>query len=48
MSTWRSRTKFGFLISEEEPRTLAEIIEAEQEYFDKVRYVRSITHDDTA
>jgi hypothetical protein len=34
------------LISEEEPRTLAEIIEAEQEFFDKVWYVRSIAHDD--
>ncbi|HEY3735694.1 MAG TPA: PIN domain-containing protein [Streptosporangiaceae bacterium] len=35
-----------FLISEEEPRTLAEIIEAEKEFFDKVWYVRSIVHDD--
>ena len=35
-----------FLISEEEPRTLAEIIEAEQEFFDRVWYVRSIAHDD--
>ena len=35
-----------FLIGEEEPRTLAEIIEAEQEFFDKVWYVRSISHDD--
>jgi uncharacterized protein (DUF1330 family) len=36
-----------FLTGEEEPRTLAEIIEAEQEYFDKVWYVRSIAyHDD--
>jgi hypothetical protein len=31
-----------FLTGEEEPRTLAEIIEAEQEFFDKVWYVRSI------
>jgi hypothetical protein len=30
-----------------EPRTLAEIIEAEQEFFDKVWYVRSIAlHDE--
>jgi hypothetical protein len=35
-----------FLTGEEEPRTLAEIIEAEQEYFDKVWYVRSIAHHD--
>jgi hypothetical protein len=35
-----------FLISEEEPRTLSEIIEAEQEFFDKVWYVRSIAYDD--
>jgi len=35
-----------FLTGEEEPRTLAEIIEAEQEFFDKVWYVRSISHDD--
>lgn len=34
-----------FLISEEEPRTLAEIIEAEQEFFDRVWYVRSTVHD---
>jgi hypothetical protein len=31
-----------FLISDEEPRTLAEIIEAEQEFFDRVWYVRSV------
>lgn len=30
------------LISEEEPRTLAEILDAEQEFFDRVWYVRSI------
>jgi hypothetical protein len=35
-----------FLISEEEPRTLAEIIEAEQEFFDKVWYVRSVAYED--
>ena len=35
-----------FLVSEEEPRTLAEIVEAEQEFFDKVWYVRSLVHDD--
>jgi hypothetical protein len=29
-----------FLINDEEPRTLAEIIEAEAEYFDRVKYVR--------
>jgi hypothetical protein len=35
-----------FLIDEdEEPRTLAEIIEAEKEFFDKVWYVRSIVFD---
>jgi hypothetical protein len=28
------------------PRTLAEIIKVEQEFFDKVWYVRSIAHDD--
>jgi hypothetical protein len=33
-----------FLIGEEEPRTLAEIVEAEQELFDRVWYVRSIVH----
>ncbi len=33
-----------FLIEEDEPRTLAEIAAAEQEYFDKVWYVRSIVH----
>lgn len=35
-----------FLINDEEPRTLAEIIEAEQEYFDKVWYVRSAVDND--
>jgi hypothetical protein len=36
-----------FLIDgDEEPRTLAEIIEAEAEYFDKVWYVRSIAMED--
>ena len=35
-----------FLIGEEEPRTLAEIIEVEQEFFDRVWYVRSIAYDD--
>ena len=35
-----------FLVSEEEPRTLAEIIEAEQEFFDKVWYMRSIVSGD--
>ena len=35
-----------FLVSEEEPRTLAEIVEAEQEFFDKVWYVRSLVDDD--
>jgi hypothetical protein len=34
-----------FLNSEEEPRTLAEILEAEEEFFDKVWYVRSIVRD---
>jgi hypothetical protein len=31
---------------DEEPRTLAEIVEAEAEYFDRVWYVRSIVHED--
>jgi PIN domain len=35
-----------FLIDDEEPRTLAEIIEAEAEYFDRVWYVRSIVMED--
>jgi hypothetical protein len=35
-----------FFSSEEEPRTLAEILEAEQEFFDRVWYVRSIVHAD--
>jgi PIN domain len=35
-----------FLVGEEEPRTLAEIIEAEQEFFDKVWYVRSVVRSD--
>ena len=35
-----------FLSNEEEPRTLAEILEAEQEFFDRVWYVRSIVHAD--
>jgi hypothetical protein len=35
-----------FLINDEEPRTLAEIIEAEGEYFDRVKYVRSVVHSD--
>jgi hypothetical protein len=36
-----------FLIDgDEEPRTLAEIIEAEGEYFDRVKYVRSVIHSD--
>ena len=33
-----------FLINEEEPRTLAEIIEAEAEFFDRVKYVRDHVH----
>ena len=35
-----------FLIGEEEPRTLAEIVEAEQEFFDRVWFVRSVVHYD--
>lgn len=35
-----------FLTGEEEPRTLAEIVEAEQEFFDRVWYVRSVVHSD--
>jgi hypothetical protein len=34
-----------FLITDEEPRTLAAILEAEKEYFDRVWYVRSVVHD---
>jgi hypothetical protein len=34
------------LINDEEPRTLAEVIKAEQEFFDKVWYVRSIVYSD--
>jgi hypothetical protein len=33
-----------FLISEEEPRTLTEIVDAMEEFFDRVWYVRSIVH----
>jgi hypothetical protein len=36
----------GFLVSDEEPRTLAEIVQAEQEFFDRVWYVRSVVHSD--
>jgi hypothetical protein len=32
----------GFIIGEEEPRTLAEIAEAEAEFFEKVAYVRFV------
>lgn len=35
-----------FLAGEEEPRTLAEIVEAEQEFFDKVAYVRFVVRAD--
>ena len=35
-----------FLAGEEEPRTLAEIVEAEQEFFDRVWYVRSVVRID--
>jgi hypothetical protein len=35
-----------FLIGEEEPRTLAEIVDAMEEFFDRVWYVRSIVHAD--
>jgi hypothetical protein len=35
-----------FLINEQEPRTLAEIVEAEAEYFDKVAYVRFVVRAD--
>ncbi len=35
-----------FLTGEEELRTLAEIVEAEQEFFDRVWYVRSVVHSD--
>ena len=34
------------LINDQEPRTLAEIVEAEQEFFDRVSYVRSVVHSD--
>jgi PIN domain len=35
-----------FLIGEEEPRTLTEIVDAMEEFFDRVWYVRSIVHSD--
>lgn len=35
-----------FLIGDEEPRTLAEIVDAMEEFFDRVWYVRSIVHAD--
>lgn len=35
-----------FLVDGEEPRTLAEIVEAEAEFFDRVWYVRSTVMDD--
>lgn len=35
-----------FLINEEEPRPLAQILEAEQEFFDRVKYVRDVVHFD--
>ncbi len=35
-----------FLISEEEPWTLAEITEAERQFFDKVWHVQRIVYDD--
>jgi len=35
-----------FLIDEEEPRTLAQIVDAMEEFFDRVWYVRSIVHAD--
>jgi hypothetical protein len=35
-----------FLTSEGEPRTLAEIVDAEGEFFDRVWYVRSVVHHD--
>lgn len=35
-----------FLTGEEEPRTLAEIVEAEAEYFEKVAYVRFVVRAD--
>jgi hypothetical protein len=35
-----------FLIGEEEPRTLTEIVDAMEEFFDRVWYVRSIVHAD--
>jgi hypothetical protein len=36
------REEVEFLVDAEEPRTLAEILDAEQEFFDKVWYVRSM------
>jgi PIN domain-containing protein len=36
----------GYFINFEEPRTLGEIVEAEEEFFDKVWYVRSIVMED--
>jgi hypothetical protein len=37
-----------FLINAEEPRTLEEIVRAEQEFFDRVWYVRRVVHSETA
>lgn len=36
-----------FLIHTEEPRTLDEIVQAEQEFFDRVWYVRRVVHSET-
>ena len=40
------RDEADSLTQEEEPRTLAQILGAEQEYFDRVWYVRSIVNED--
>ena len=42
----REYDEVEFLTSEEEPRTLAEIVAAEQEFFDRVWYVRNVVRAD--
>ncbi|HET9966901.1 MAG TPA: PIN domain-containing protein [Streptosporangiaceae bacterium] len=41
------KEEVGFIISAGEPRTLDEIVQAEQEYFDRVWYVRRVVHSET-
>jgi hypothetical protein len=39
--------EIDFIINAEEPRTLEEIVRAEQEFFDRVWYVRRVVHSET-